>query len=117
MLLIIDEKLVDALPKTTKCNLYTVTDHQEKEWRGTFECVKELAPFWLDQGRNHKLDGTVLSRDVDTAMYVLDIREIFELNQIMDYLKTDISIVKTCLTHRGERLNMLIDANQYQERY
>ena len=111
MIYLIDEKLKD---KVADFELITVTDFQTKEWWGSFEDVKEYASFWLREGKNHKLQGTILSREVSTAIPASDIDDLGALIESLDF---DVSIVKTVLTYRGKKLNMLIDANDYQERY
>lgn len=107
---IIHESVKDKFPES---RLETLVDHQTQEWWGIgMESVREMKPWYLDNGKNHKIEDCILSRDMEVDHFVYDIHN---LDVELDKIGIDVTIIITCLTYNGKKLKMIMSPENYAE--
>lgn len=111
MIYIIHDSVKDKFPET---RLETLVDHQTQEWWAGMEQVREMKPWYLDNGKNHKVENGELSRDMEVDHFVY---ELSDLGYVLDKIEIDVAIVNTCLTFNGEKVKMIMTAENYSEGY
>jgi hypothetical protein len=111
MIYIIHDSVKDKFPETRP---ETLVDHQTQEWWAGMEQVREMKPWYLDNGKNHKVENGELSRDMEVDHFVY---ELSDLGYVLDKIEIDVAIVNTCLTFNGEKVKMIMSAENYSEGY
>jgi hypothetical protein len=84
-------------------------------WINMLYIIHETLADTIPEARN-----TLVTRDAGTRRERLQkwlTYDIHNLDLILDKIEIDIAIVNTCLTYEGEKIKMIMAANDYEEYY